>query len=225
MLRPICDFTLCLLETYMFVGLRRMPCALTVPRTMPVPAAVPPNPFGSWLTHKTWSWSWLHVIPKSSAWYAAILCHVHSIFLTDDSAVSKLCLMPEWTDKLDQQFCVWGTWNHPPEGPSKSKPWWHTGVKSLTIPLLRWNNSLRRAKSISEVQQQSWLFGVREFRDQGAPKRGTAPKLTRKKCCAIPRSTAKESQRSPKDLHGMSEIGFRCDTFAFPILQKKNKTT
>ena len=28
---------------------------------------------------------------------------------------------------------------------------------------------------------------------------------------------------SPKDLHGMSGIGFRCDTFAFPILQKKIK--
>ena len=26
---------------------------------------------------------------------------------------------------------------------------------------------------------------------------------------------------SPKDLHGMCEIGFRCDTFPFPILQKK----
>ena len=29
--------------------------------------------------------------------------------------------------------------------------------------------------------------------------------------------------QSPKDLHGMCEIGFRCDTFPFPILQKKLK--
>ena len=63
------------------------------------------------------------------------------------------------------------------------------------LRLKDWSNGLRRAKSISEVQLQSWLFGVREFRDQGAPKRGTAPKLTRKKRCASPRSTAKESQR------------------------------
>ena len=40
-----------------------------------------------------------------------------------------------------------------------------------------------------------------------------------------PHSRAASTSPEPTTLHGMCEIGFRCDTFAFPILQKKNKTT